>query len=227
MGPTECSESKKENGLKKGPSTEFPYFCSIMLHRASDFRQITKKIMFYMGISLICIHFHSCTPSKSSSNDARDWCIRKTDTLWSSLAESRKNFIYKMDEIAIRKHDMDSQLRITKFMSAASLSPEEKSDIIQYNSVFRVYKPLAERYKAAVLEAEELFYNIKALDKSVRKGDYDSKTEEFKKVWQPLKQALDANLIEAKEIEGQLNNVEPMYQRLAPKIEVIVDRAMP
>jgi len=91
----------------------------------------------------------------------------------------------------------------------------------------RVYKPLAERYKAAVLEAEELFYNIKALDKSVRKGDYDSKTEEFKKVWQPLKQALDANLIEAKEIEGQLNNVEPMYQRLAPKIEVIVDRAMP
>jgi hypothetical protein len=112
-------------------------------------------------------------------------------------------------------------------MSAASLSPEEKSDIIQYNSVFRVYKPLAERYKAAVLEAEELFYNIKALDKSVRKGDYDSKTEEFKKVWQPLKQALDANLIEAKEIEGQLNNVEPMYQRLAPKIEVIVDRAMP
>lgn len=180
-----------------------------------------------MGISLIFIHFHSCSPTKNSTNDAREWCIRKTDTLWSTLAESRKNFIYKMDEIAIRKHDMDSQLRITKFMPAASLSPEEKSDIVQYNSVFRVYRPLAERYKEAVLQAEELFYNIKALDKSVRNGEYDNKTEEFKKVWQSLKQSLDQNLIEAKEIAGLLNNVEPMYQRLAPKIEVIVDRAMP
>ncbi len=129
-----------------------------------------------------------------------------------------------MDEIAIRKADIDSQLVAAKFFKPDELSKEEQNMLIQYHSVFTVYKPIAGKYKNAVLHAEETFYAIKTLEKSVKDGAYDKKLEEFKSTWNELYKEGMKNLEESTEIATKLNSVEPMYQRLAPKVDELLDR---
>lgn len=163
----------------------------------------------------------------SGDNSERAWCIKKTDTLWMTLAKVRKNFVYKMDEIAIRKAEMDSQLQQSKYFQESQLSETDKANLIQYSSVLAVYKPIANQYKEAVLEAEELFFEIKALDKSVKSGYYDKKIADFKTEWNKLNEELNKNALRATDIATRLNSVEPMYLRLEPKIAEIMERLVP
>lgn len=143
------------------------------------------------------------------------------------LASVRKNFTYKMDEIALRKGEMDSQMRKSLFINPGQLSEVEVGELNQYHSVLKVYEPIAEEYKKAVLEAEEMFFRIKTLDKAVKEGYYDQKLAEFKSTWQEIDKELRHNLEESEEIAGKLSSVEPMYQRLAPKVDALLSRLFP
>lgn len=144
-----------------------------------------------------------------------------------TLAKVRKNFVYKMDEIAIRKAEMDSQLQQSKYFQESQLSETDKANLVQYSSLLAVYKPIANQYKEAVLEAEELFFEIKSLDKSVKSGYYDKRIEDFKSEWTKLHEELNKSEIRASNIATRLNGVEPMYLRLEPKIAEIMERLVP
>jgi hypothetical protein len=122
---------------------------------------------------------------------------------------------------------MEEELRILGGYGDGKLSESEKSDIIQYHSVFVVYKPLAAQYKSAVLQAEDLFYRIKALEKSAKSGAFDSKTEDFKKTWNELYSELSVSYRESETIAKKLLSVEPMYQRLSPEMGNLVERISP
>ena len=169
--------------------------------------------------------FTACVGTKSNEDTFKDCCIHKTDTLWSVLAETRKNFNYQMNEITERRRDMDSQLHILKFASGNMLSEEDKADIVKYHSIFLVYKRIADAYKETVLKAESDFYEVMVLNKSVKKDEYKNKQKEFKTIWNQLKIEMDKNAAEAKSISEGLKSLEPMYLRLQPKIEMLVEKA--
>jgi hypothetical protein len=185
-------------------------------------RQITKKSLLPIAISIVIIFSNACGNTSVENLELRKWYATKTDSLWIQLAETRKNFNFRMDEIAERKEEMESQLKILAQVNGTDLSSEEKSEIVNYNSVFQVYKPLANKYKETVMETEDVFYRIKALDQSVKKGAYDDKKEEFKKNYSELASELNHVLNESKELAETLTSVEPMFQRLAPKIDDLV-----
>lgn len=132
-----------------------------------------------------------------------------------------------MDEIAERKELMTSQLQILSMVDGAKLTAQEKSEIVQYNSVFRVYKPVADTYKNQVIEAEDLFYRIKALEQSTKQGVYDKKTEEFKSTKAEIDADLNKLLKASRDLAEKLNSVEPMFIRLAPKIDELATRFNP
>lgn len=132
-----------------------------------------------------------------------------------------------MDEIAERREEMDSILKVLKFAEEGKLAEADKSVINQYHSVFTVYKPVSNTYKNAVLEAEDHFYRLKRLEKSVKAGEFDKKQEEFKKTYADLQREVLENAARAKEVSNRLKAVEPMYLRLEPKIEEILERTAP
>lgn len=163
------------------------------------------------------IFLTSCGGGTISENRAE--CIRSTDSLWASLQQVRGKFGYKINEIDERRHEMDSILQWLKFADDKKMSTELRTQILQYNSVFRIYKDFAPKYKENVLEAEELFYEIKALDKQVMAGDFDNNLPAFGKEYRSLKGELSHLQKEVEEVLGRFNAVEPTYRRIAGPVE--------
>jgi hypothetical protein len=80
-----------------------------------------------------------------------------------------------------------------------------------------------------VLSAEELFYEIKGLEKQLRNGVYGDgedvkKLSGFKKEYASLEKRLLDDAVNAAFIDKQLTGVEPGFQTLQPKMEVIAER---
>lgn len=168
--------------------------------------------------------FFGCNNTSSSDSDARQWCIQKVDTLWTVLTKTRENFKYSMDAISERKEAMEKELHVFSMLSGNELSEEDKALILQYHAVLKVYKPLAGKYKNSVIEAENVFFRIKALEKSTKAGEYDKKINEFKSTYEEIYREVSKNLAESKYISDQLVAVEPMFLRLSPKIEALLDK---
>lgn len=82
----------------------------------------------------------SCGGNAVSENRAE--CIRSTDSLWASLRQIRDKFGYKINEIDERRHEMDSVLQWLQYADGQKITPEMRTQILQYNSVFRIYKGL-------------------------------------------------------------------------------------
>ena len=143
------------------------------------------------------------------------------------LNQTRARFNYRMDEIALRRQEMDSLLRISKFHDGSKLSKEDIQVLEQYHSILGTYKPIANTYKNLVLESEEHFFHVKALDKAVKRGDYDKSVEGFKKEYAELSGELKHTYAETEEVTSRLNAVEPLYQRLAPKVDAIMEKITP
>ncbi len=151
-------------------------------------------------------------------------CILGTDSLWGSLKQIRSRFGYKINEIDERRHYMDSVLQWLKFAEGNKIAPEMRSQILQYSSVYRIYKGYAPKYKEHVLKAEELFYEIKALDKQVRSGVFDSNLPDFGKEFRRIGGALTQLEMELDETLGKLNAVEPTYRRIAGPVEDFAEK---
>lgn len=159
----------------------------------------------------------SCGGNAVSEN--RLECNRSTDSLWTSLREIRDKFGYKINEIDERRHEMDSVLQWLQYAEEQKITPEMRTQILQYNSVFRIYKGYAPRYKENVLRAEELFYEIKALEKQVKAGDFDNNLPAFGKEYRRIRGTLTRLKAEVEETLGRLNAVEPTYRRIAGPVE--------
>jgi hypothetical protein len=80
-----------------------------------------------------------------------------------------------------------------------------------------------------VLSAEELFYEIKGLEKQLKKGVYGDgedvkKLNVFKTEYASLEKRLLDDAVNAAFIDKQLTGVEPGFQTLQPKMEAIAER---
>lgn len=148
----------------------------------------------------------------------------RMDTLWSLIGKVKKLYTYDMEEIAIRKKEMDSVLNILKFAKPNELKEGEKGEISAFYAIRRAYGPIADQYKSLVLGTEDVFYRVKAFEKSMKNGDYDNKKDDFKKEYIELKTILNNQFTEATQKLEKLTALEPAYQRLAPKIDEYAER---
>lgn len=184
--------------------------------------QISKNNLVILLTPVLFFTLIGCGGNAGQDESFRNWCIKKTDTVWTILNKSRAEFVYPMDEIADRKKEMDSFLQLLKFKQPKNVNPELLSMIEKYNSVLTVYKPIAGEYKNAVLKSEDLFYQIKALERTVKNGGYDKKQDDFKKTWNELYRESIENYEHAHEVGSKLSAVEPLYLRIQPKMEALV-----
>jgi hypothetical protein len=186
-----------------------------MGHPKSKSTKIWANMAVFMPVFIMFLT--SCGGNAVSENRAE--CIRSTDSLWASLRQIRDKFGYKINEIDERRHEMDSVLQWLQYADGQKITPEMRTQILQYNSVFRIYKGYAPRYKENVLRAEEMFYEIKALEKQVKAGDFDNNLPAFGKEFRRIQGALTQLKTEVEETLGRLNAVEPTYRRIAGPVE--------
>jgi hypothetical protein len=189
----------------------------------SHYSSKTTKIgsIFFVFVTGILFLVSACTGSTQSRN--REEAIQITDSLWGSLNQIKQKFTFKIDEIEERKHEMDSVLQWLRFADEERLTPEIKKQILQYGAIYRVYKGYASAYKNSVIKAEEYFYEIKALDKQVKKGRYDDDLPAFGKEFRRLNGGLTVLNAEVTDILARLNTVEPGYRRVADEVEAFAE----
>ncbi len=152
-----------------------------------------------------------------------------SDSMWSKHKAVTSKFRFKLDVIKDRQNYMKWFLKNLKFEDGSKLTEVEKSDAIRYEAVYRVYKEISENYTHTVLIAEELFYEIKGLEKQLKKGVYGDgedvkKLNIFKKEYALVEKKLSEAAVNAAFIDKQLTGVEPGFQTLQPKMEVIAER---
>ncbi len=61
------------------------------------------------------------------------------------------------------------------------MSKEDVMTFDKYNNVYRLYKAIGKKYRTAVLQAEDIFYATKGIEKQVKNGFYDEKVDALKK----------------------------------------------
>lgn len=169
------------------------------------------------------IFLSACGGNQVSENRAE--CITLADSLKWSLQQIRSRFDYKINEIDERRHEMDSVLQWLKFADDNKITTEMRSQILQYNTVYRIYKDFAPKYKECVLKAEELFYEIKAVDKQVKDGVFDNDLPSFGKEYRLLHGQLTMLNMKLDEVLGRLNAVEPTYRRIVGPVEDFAETA--
>jgi hypothetical protein len=152
-----------------------------------------------------------------------------SDSLWSKHKALTSKFRFKLDVIKDRQVFMKSFLKNLKFVDGSKLTETEKSDAIRYEAVYRVYREISESYTRTVLTAEELFYELKGLEKQLKNGVYGDgedakKLDVFKKEYSALEKKLIETGENAAFIDQQLTGVEPGFQTLQPKMEAIAER---
>jgi hypothetical protein len=187
-------------------------------------RQITT---FFSAFAILFLTFSNCTQSVQNTETKRSVCIQKVDSLAWMLQSTRNLFIFKMDEFVERQEEMNENLTKVKFVSANKLTEENMSDVSQYNAIFNVYKSNAGKYKEVVLEAENLFYEIKGVEQELKKGKFDKEINEFLKEYNQLKIELKHNHEETREVTEKLKSVEPTFMRIAPAVDKIMESNFP
>lgn len=190
-----------------------------MFQFKSKSTKINRLCAIYFAVFAILV---SACGGNASRDEGRATMVTATDSLWRDMAAIKKMFGYKTDELEERRHYMDSLLQHLKFADGSKISQADQNIVSQYNSIRRVYRDFGPRYTAAVVEAEDLYFQIKALDKQVKSGKLDGKLDEFGKDYRRLKGNLTMLKSELEEVTGRVNAVEPTYQRIEPRIEELV-----
>lgn len=171
----------------------------------------------------------SCNSSSSREGKPQVRMLEYSDSLWQKHKSIRALFHFKRNVVEDRQTEMKQVLQKLKFIDPSHISSEELADVIHYESVYRVYKDVVGNYTNTVLEAEDLFYIVRGLEKQVKKGAYDNgvddiKRIQFKKEYDEINNRLTKNFADASFINEQLTSVEPAYQRVSPKIDVLMER---
>lgn len=164
--------------------------------------------------------------SQVSVHEEQQAQMKYVDSLWGNFKAVKELLRYDVWTITDRKHEMDSLLQLTKFFKPESLGDMEKQALVGYAAIARVYKPAAPKYKEVVLQSEVHFYNIKALEQSVRNNTYQGKRNDFLKAYETEKAAVKQLATDGKIILERLTEVEPMFQRLHQTVTTIVQDHM-
>ena len=152
-----------------------------------------------------------------------------SDSLWSKHKAVTSKFRFKLDVIKDRQNYMKWFLKNLKFEDGSKLTETEKSDVIRYEAIHRVYREISENYTHTVLVAEDLFYEIKGFEKQLKNGVYGDgedakKLDLFKREYASLEKELTEDAENASFIDKQLTGVEPGFQTLHPKMETLAER---
>jgi len=189
--------------------------------------KIRQFATFFSAFAIIFLTFSNCTQSVQNTETKRNICIEKVDSLAYMLQSTRNLFVFKMDEFIERQEEMNDNLTKVKFIPANKLTEENMSDVSQYNAIFNVYKSNSGKYKEVVLEAENLFYEIKGIEQELKKGKFDKEIDEFLNEYNHLKIELKHNHKETIEVTEELKSVEPTYMRIAPAVDQIMESNFP
>ncbi len=159
-----------------------------------------------------------------SGLENRKICQQFNDSLFGQLNQTRALYVYSMEEISDRKERMDMRLKALKFVQAADLSEADQHNASLYNSIFRIYRDLSERYSQTILRSEQQFYTLKGLSKAIQAGQFDQDRSEYRNEALKLEKALKVNEAEAIDITQRLRAVEPNYHRLEEPMQELADR---
>lgn len=160
----------------------------------------------------------------NAGNEEQIAQLQRVDSLWGRFKQVKELLRYDVWTINERREEMDSLLQITRFFKAEELNDEEKQLLNGYAAIARVYQPTAPQYGKLVLESEERFYRIKALEQSVKNNTYSGKKTEFLDVYGREREELGTLEADGKSILSRLSEVEPMYQRLQPAVEELINK---
>jgi hypothetical protein len=78
-----------------------------------------------------------------------------------------------------------------------------------------------------VLQAEDIFYATKGIEKQVKNGFYDEKVDAFKKEYQILRQKTDSCKTLTFDVTDRLRGVEPLYLRTNRRVGEIFEELLP
>ena len=171
----------------------------------------------------------SCSSDSGDSDSKFAQMTTMSDSLWAKHKNLTSKFRFKLDVIKERQTYMKSFLKNLKFQEGSTLTETEKSDVIRYEAIYRVYREITGSYTHTVLTGEELFYEIKGLEKQLKNGVYGNgedaaKLEVFKREYAALEKKLVEGADNATFIDKQLTGVEPGFQTLQPKMEALAGR---
>lgn len=169
----------------------------------------------------------ACNSNNGNAESKRAVCKQKVDSLAMALQNTRSMFVFKMDEFVERKEEMEQNLTQIKFVPENKLTEENISDISQYNAIFKVYGVCSGKYKEVVLEAENLFYEIKGIEQELKKGKFDKEIGEFLNEYNHLKVEIEHNHEETEEVTDKLKTVEPAFMRIAPVVDGLIEKFFP
>ncbi len=177
-------------------------------------------------IVIISMVFVQCG-SGSDQSEIKIIMLKKVDTLWNDVVFIRSKFTFRMDEFQERRSFMEKQRIKAQFLPGDKLSKEDVITFDKYNNVYRLYKAVGKNYRNAVLQAEDIFYSTKGLEKQVKNGFYDEKIDEFKKEYQTLKEQTLSCKVLTVDVTDRLKSVEPLYLRTSNRVEEIFKELLP
>ena len=209
---------KEKNGFHKLPAFNFIYFCCVKFHRRENHLQITQKIHFsFIFLVLIFVFEQSCSNAPAGETP-RQWCKTKVDSSWNVLTQIRASYVFDMNEYVQRRQEIDSIVNLIEKNGLNKMPEMLKSDFVKYKSISGLYKPLANAYKDEVLKSENLFYELRVLERSVNNGEYDNRVSDFKVLIAELNKKLAENSSKSNELMNKLNTIEPLYHRVSESV---------
>ena len=177
-------------------------------------------------IVIISMVFVQCGAGADQS-EKKIIMLKKVDTLWNDVVFIRSKFTFRMDEFQERRSFMEKQRIKAQFLPGDKLSKEDVITFDKYNNVYKLYKAVGKNYRNAVLQAEDIFYSTKGLEKQVKNGFYDEKIDEFKKEYQTLKEQTLSCKVLTVDVTDRLKSVEPLYLRTSNRVEEIFKELLP
>ena len=177
-------------------------------------------------IVIISMVFVQCG-SGSDQSEKKIIMLKKVDTLWNDVVFIRSKFTFRMDEFQERRSFMEKQRIKAQFLPGDKLSKEDVITFDKYNNLFRLDKAVGKNDRNAVLQAEDIFYSTKGLEKQVKNGFYDEKIDEFKKEYQTLKEQTLSCKVLTVDVTDRLKSVEPLYLRTSNRVEEIFKELLP
>jgi hypothetical protein len=172
------------------------------------------------------ILFVQCVSGPTPS-EKRVVMLQSVDTLWNGVKEIRSRFTFRMDEFQERRTFMEKQRIKAQFLPGDQLSKEDIMTFDKYNNVYRLYKGIGKKYRSAVLQAEDIFYATKGIEKQVKNGFYDEKVDAFKTEYQILKEKIDSCKSLTFDVTDRLRGVEPLYLRTSKRVAEIFEYLLP
>lgn len=165
--------------------------------------------------------------SGPSTSEKRIVMLQSVDSLWNGVKEIRSRFTFRMDEFQERRTYMEKQRIKAQFLPGDQLSKEDIMTFDKYNNVYRLYKAIGKKYSTAVLQAEDIFYVTKGIEKQVKNGFYDDKVDAFKNEYKILRQKTDSCKMLTFDVTDKLRGVEPLYLRTSTRVEEIFEELLP